>query len=689
VPGTALFTADQAVADLDWNATAKDTVALKYYYQHDPTIAPYAYSSVAGFAQHLDAGSQVFSIGNTQTLKPNLSVSETFGFIREKVYSTIAQPFGPSAIPMAGSSVGIDTFGSGIFPGITIVDPYGNTAAYNTGCPGPISPIANCGAPSPVANAALTIGQGSASQGAFTGVFQNRFMPSATAIWTKGKHTITFGGSYAYTQLNTRDRRTDTGNIGVVDFSQFLLGEVTPYTSNGFVTSAYLQGDANRYYRAGQTGLYLQDKYQVRPNLNVTLGLRYDWNGGLTEKYGRIYNFDPSQYAFDGSEVTSTGFIIAGNNTQYPTKGVSNSTLTGRQWGFAPRLGIAWTPQMFHNKVVVRAGTGFYYDRGELFSYFSPGFAAGVITGGPFGVNQSPPFVNSQLCQAQLPVGYEGYIPTCDSSQVGPGTSGLGGSLAYPWGSNGPQAPPTGNPADIINYLPNVSEIESGDQLFALAVYNRKNKLPYTINNTLDIQWQPRNDLLIQIGYVGNLGRHLVIPVPFNQAQIASPTHPINGQYYSYGYTLQDTSNTFTFIPLPPVNGQSVGSYLSTYEGGNVDMRVPYVGYSSESLSYDAAGISIYNPLQTQVEKRLSHGLQVGFSYTWSHATDEQSGLGLFFNGNNPLDLRSAYGTSDFDRTHVFNFNFSYQLPKFTADSSSIKGRFTNGWALEGVGIYQ
>src|SRR5208337_5121202 len=576
------------------------------------------------------------------------------------------------------------------FPGITIVDPYGNYAGYNTGCANSDTnciPYAN-----PVTNAALTIGQGSASQGAFTGVFQNRFMPSATAIWTKGKHTITLGGSYAYTQLDTRDDRTGTGNIGVVDFSQFLLGQVTPYTSNGFVTTAYLQGDANRYYRAGQTGLYIQDKYALRSNLNVTLGLRYDWNGGLTEKYGRIYNFDPSKYSFDGNEVTSTGFIIAGNNKQFPTKGVSNSTLTGRQWGLAPRLGIAWSPQMFHNKVVVRAGTGLYYDRGELFSYFSPGFAAGVITGGPFGVNQSPPFVNSQLCQS-LTAPYQSYIPTCDPAQVGtaPDITGLGGSLSYPWG-NGPQAPPTGNPANIINYLPTVSEIEEGYQLFAIAVYDRKNKLPYTINNTLDIQWQPRNDLLIQIGYVGNLGRHLVIPVPFNQAQIASPSHPINGQYYSYGYTLQDSSNTFNFIGLPSIPGQpsvSPGNYLATYEGGNVDMRVPYVGYSSESLSYEASGVSMYNALQTHVEKRLSHGLQVGFSYTWSHATDEQSGLGLFYNGNNPLNLRDAYGTSDFDRTHVFNFNFGYQLPKFASDSTSVKGRFIDGWALEGVGIYQ
>jgi hypothetical protein len=672
VPGTALFTANQLVTDLDWNATAKNTVSLKYYYQHDPTIAPYAYSSVAGFAQHLDAGSQVFSINNTQTIKPNLSISETFGFIREKVYSTVSSPFGPS-------SLGINTFGSNIFPGITIVDNFGNSSPANTGCP---NSNPKCTYPAPVANAALTIGEGAASQGAWTGVFQNRFMPSATAIWIKGKHTITFGGSYAYTQLNTRDRRTDSGIIGISDFSQFVQGLVTPYTSDGFVTTAYLQGDANRYWRAGQTGLFIQDKFSIKPNLNITLGLRYDWNGGLTEKYGRVYNFDPSQYSFDGSEVTSTGFLIAGNNKQFPTKGVSNTTLTGRQWGFAPRLGIAWSPEMFHNKVVVRAGTGFYYDRGELFTYLSPGFAAGVITGGPFGVNQAPPFVNSQLCKT-LTSPYQGFIPTCDPTQVGIG-NGTGGSLASPWGDQ-LQAPPTGNPADIINYLPSVSQIENGAQLFALAVYNRKNKLPYSINNTLDIQWQPRNDLMIEAGYVGNLGRHLVIPVPFNQANIASPSHPISGQQYSYGFQVIADPTTFTPAQLP--NGQ--GPYLNTYEGGNIDLRVPYVGYSSESESYNAAGISAYNALQTHVEKRMSHGLQVGFSYTYSHATDEQSALGLFYNGNNPLNLREAYGTADFDRTHVFNVNFIYQLPKFTSDGSSIKSRFTNGWALEGVGVLQ
>ena len=670
IPGTAVFKADQAVSNLDWNARQKDTLSLKYFYQHDPTVAPYAYSSVAGFAQHLDAGSQVASIMNTQMLRPNLTVTETFGFIREKVYSTISQPFGPGAF-------GINTFGSPVFPGITIVDDFGNFAPYNTGF---------------VYNAPLSIGQGSASQGAFTGVFQNRFMPSAAATWTVGKHAVSFGGSYAYTQLNTRDQRTNQGNIGVADFSQFVQGLVTPYTSDGFVTTAYLQGDGNRYLRAGQTGLYIQDRYQIRSNLNVTLGLRYDWNGGFTEKYGRIYNFDPSLYSYDETSgtVTSSGFIVAGNNPDFPTKGVSNSTLTGRQWGFAPRLGVAWSPEMFHNKVVVRAGTGLYYDRGELFTYLSPGFAAGVIAGGPFGFNQAPPFVNSQVCQT-LTSAYQGYIPTCDPANAALGTraspsTGLGGSLSSPWGSI-LQPPPSGNPANILNYLPSASAIEAGAPLFAFADYNRKNKLPYSINNTLDIQWQPRSDLAIQIGYVGNLGRHLVIPVPFNQAQIASPSHPIHGQYYSYGYAVVDSNYNPIALPLLP-NGNSVGNYLETYEGGNIDLRVPYVGYSSESESYTAAGISAYNALQTHIEKRMSHGFHVGFSYTWSHATDEQSALGLFYNGNNPLNLREAYGNSDFDRRHVFNFSFGYEFPKFAQDSS-FAGKVGNGWALEGIGIYQ
>ncbi|HUA16416.1 MAG TPA: TonB-dependent receptor [Verrucomicrobiae bacterium] len=641
----AYFIADKAVANLDYNASTKDTLALKYYYQHDPTTAPFAFSSVEGFSQKLDAGSQVASITNTQAIRPTLSITEVLGFDREKVYSSIGQPFSPQ-------QMGINAFGSGIFPGITIVDDLGNFSPNNSNY---------------VFNAGLNIGSTAASQGAFTGVFQNRLRPSANAIWNHGRHTVTFGGSFSYTQLNARDDRTNMGMVAFTDFSEFLQGLPITYTADGFITTTFLQGDANRYYRSKESSAYVSDKFQLRPNLSVSFGLRFDDHGALTEKNGRIFNFDPADYSYDAASdtITSNGFIVAGNNPNYPTKGVSDSTLTGRQWGLAPRIGLAWSPKMFHDKVVVRTGWGLYYDRGELFTYLSPGFASGVIAGGPFGVNQSPPWVNAQSCS---PYGYS-YCST----------------LENPWGTTlGP--PPSGNPADLV--LPNATTISTGIPLFAFADYNRTNKLPYTMNQTLDIQWQPRRDLAIDIGYVGNLGRHEVVPLPFNQAQIASPTSPIRAgtpfeQDYTYGYSILTDPSTFTPATLP--NGQP---YLQTFEGGNVDLRVPYIGYSSESESYTAAGISAYHALQTHVEKRLSHGLAVGFSYTYSHATDEQSAMGLFYNGNNPLNLRSGYGLSDFDRKHVVNFSYTYELPKFFS-ASSLRGKIADGWAISGLTVIQ
>ena len=656
VPGTAYFRSDQAVANLDWNASAADVLSARYYYQHDPSVAPYAFSSVAGFAEKTDAGSQVLALTNTQQVSSKLSISETFGFVREKAYVTNQQPFTPDQF-------GINSFGSTYFPGITINDILGNTSPNNPG----------------IFNASLNIGAGPSSQGAFTGVFQNRFNPSANAIWSVGKHLVTFGGSFAYTQLNVRDQRTNKGMIESVDLYEFLQGLISPYAN--FLATAYLHGDADRYYHAYQNGVFLQDKYQINPNLSLSVGVRFDYNGGLSEKYGRIFNFDPARYSYDENAgvVTSNGLIVAGNNKQAPTHGVSDSTLTGRQWGLGPRLGVAWSPSALGDKVVVRGGVGLYYDRGELFSYLSPSYAVGLVDSGPFGVNQAPPFVNAQACTA-LTARYQNFFNTCDPN------SPNGGSLSDPFGAVlGPA--PSGNPADITSYLPPAGQIMQGAPLFSLGVYDRTNKLPYMIGTTLGVQWQPRSDLAVELSYVGNLGRHLVIPIPFNQPGIASPSHPIHGQQYTYGYqVLGPPGCTTNCAPITLPNGQ--GQEIYTYEGGNTDLRVPYVGFSAESESFRANGISSYNAFLAHLDKRMSHGLVIGFSYTYSHSLDEQSALGLLYNGNNPLNLRSGYGSSDFDRTHVVNFSYMYQLPRvFLADS--LADKLADGWAVEGVGVLQ
>ena len=683
LPGTSTFTSDQGVADLDWNATPADIISAKYYYQHDPSTSPYAFSNVPGFTEHMDVGSQVASLNNIQTLGSGLSITETLGFIREKAYSTNDQPFTPAQIGMSAA------FGN-YFPGITINDAIGD--AYDS----PTGPLYGLVAPS------LSIGPDAEYQGANTGLFQNRIMPSATAIWVKGRHSLSFGGSWSYTQLNIRDHRTGTGNVATPDFVTYTNNWVTPYSTQNFTATTFLQGDADRYYRSNETGLFAQDKFQLRPNLSITAGIRYDWDGGLTEKYGNLYNFDPSQYSYDsGSDtITSSGFVIAGNNVN-GTKGESKTTLTGRQWGIAPRLGFAWEPSKLHDKFVVRGGTGLYYDRGELFTYLSPGYAAGEISGGPFGSVQNEPFVAQQHCpysssynSANPTYLYLFYIPICGGNGITGTVDNSEYNLATPWGTVRSAPPSNPQASDLANYLPNAGAIINGSQPFTLGVYNPTNKLPYSINFTLSFQYQPRNDLMIEVGYVGNLGRHEVIPVPFNQSVIATqsnPTHPggLAAQSFSYGYTVLDPNTYFPECVNDPTEANcSYGTMLNNFEGGNVDLRVPYIGYSSESESYTAAGVSAYHALESHMEKRLSHGFQAGVSYTYSHATDEQSGMGLFYNGNNPHNLHSGYGSSDFDRTHVLNFTYSYTTPTI-APIHTLQGKALDGWALNGVAIVQ
>jgi hypothetical protein len=613
--GRPSFNGDQAVTNLDWNATKHDVLSAKYFYQHDPTTAPYTNSKTDGFNQHLDSGSHVASLTNALNLTPSINWTQSFGFVREKAYSADDQALTPQ-------QAGINLFGSSFFPGLSI----SNFVGTQNGLP----------------NKSINIGNTSSFNR--TGVFQNRFAPATDIIFTLGRHTLTAGANYSYTQLDIRNRRTESAQLNFTSLPNFLEGNVRN-------NSSLLLGASSRYYRANQVGSYVQDKFRITPTLSLTAGLRYDWDGPLTEKYGNLFNFDPTLYSYNAASdtITNNGFIIAGNNKLFPTPGVSNSTLKGRQWGFAPRLGAAYSPAMFHDKVVIRGGVGLYYDRGELFTYLSPGAGSGIS--GPFGVTQEPPFV----------------IPVAPPK---------GATLSNPFGTTAP-TPPTGNPADFSKYLPNAAQIIGGAQTFPFGSYDINNKLPYTENFAFDVQWQPRNNLAIDLGYVGNRGRHGVIPVPFNQPGIATASNPIHGQTVSYGQQATDTDgNPLTTEPY------------STFDGGNTDLRTPYLGYSINSVTYKAAGVSAYDALQLHVEQRLSHGLQVGFSYTYSHSLDEQSGLGLFYNGNNALNLRDGYASSDFDRTHITNFIYTYDFPKFAIDSTLL-GRFTNGWRLSGITVLQ
>ena len=83
-----------------WTTTSAPTIdwSAKYYFQNDPTGAPFAVSQTLGFPQQLKAGSQVFSLDNTTIVSPNATWEQRFGFIRQIANASTGQPFGPSGL---------------------------------------------------------------------------------------------------------------------------------------------------------------------------------------------------------------------------------------------------------------------------------------------------------------------------------------------------------------------------------------------------------------------------------------------------------------------------------------------------------------------------------------------------------------------------------------------------------------
>jgi hypothetical protein len=619
------------IAAVDYAPSTKDRLSVKYYFQNDPTTNPFgAVGSLLGFPQQLSAGSQVVSIGNTIVLSPSLTWEQHAGFTRLRAYANTQQGFTPS-------SVGISLLGSATFPQFDI-----STS----------DPTISSG-----------LGFGPSTSFGDAGMFQNQWGAGSTLNLLKGKNTISFGGQWDHTQLNVINNNTNTDSLDFATFLTFVEGQVR----NGDAFA----GSADRYYRSDTAGLFVNDNYKVRSNLTVTGGVRWDIDGPLSEKYGRLTSFDPSKYSYTqclingnpgdpgtgtcdpGTDViTNSGLLIAGNNKTAATPGASNSLMRNHQWGFAPRVGVAWSPL---TKLTVRTGYGIYFDRGELFSYLSP--SAGSGFNGPFGVTLAPPFVQ-------------------------PVAAAENANLSVPFGTVTPPPPPV-SAAGFLASLPNLAQTACGfpgcwptGNLFGpflFGGYDIHNKLPYTQNWTLDLQYQISPNWMFEVGYVGNHGTHEVLPIPFNQPRIATPTNPVNGQTSSYGGT-------------SPLNLDSEPVFTNEFSG-NAPIRVPFPGYDMNSVLYEAEGVSNYNALQVQVHKRLSNGFQLTGSYTWSHALDEQSGLGLFFTGNNPLVPKASYASADFDQTHVFLVNYSYTIP--TVVKSNALGQVVNGWIIGGQTVAQ
>jgi hypothetical protein len=130
---------------------------------------------------------------------------------------------------------------------------------------------------------------------------------------------------------------------------------------------------------------------------------------------------------------------------------------------------------------------------------------------------------------------------------------------------------------------------------------------------------------------------------------------------------------------------QQGATFLPQNQGVNVAALRPYLGYGVLRMS-ENAGNSKYNSLQISADRRYSNGLKFGAAYTYGKSTDNGSdNRALVWN---TYDDTNFYGPSNFDRRHVLNFYYIYDLPFFKEQDTLLKN-LAGGWQVSGATFYR
>ncbi len=412
-------------------------------------------------------------------------------------------------------------------------------------------------------------------------------------------------GRYGFTGLMTRVSSTSSG-IGLADF---LLGRAASYTEP--------ERDVTEHLRFGRAEFYAQDTWRVRPNLQLDLGLRYyryrqpyDKNNVLATFLPQLYNpakapvcANVACTAFNTNTFDVTnGFAYAGSNSPYGRRVQLNDT---NDW--APRFGFAWNPNG-NSKMVLRGGYGIYYDQALI----------GIVEQNSF---TTPPFNNSNSPQ---------------------------GTVAAPvlFGNPAPANPATRGNLGTVNATtsPWVTPII---QQWA-------------------ISWQQElsRSALVEIGYAGSAGNHLIRPVDINAP---TPQEIVNA---SRGIAGCDTALNASNNPANCIN-----------------LARPFRGFGAITDRQTSA-TSRYHGLLTSFRLRPTRGIAAQLAYTWSKTlTDSTNDRDAIDVPQLRTDLQLERAVSRLDRTHVFVASYVYEIPTFHSGfASSTFGRYLlSGWEVAGI----
>jgi hypothetical protein len=209
--------------------------------------------------------------------------------------------------------------------------------------------------------------------------------------WIRGRHNLSFGGSYEYSRFDVTNRLNEHGNFTFSGdatgsaMADFLLGRMRTFR----------QGNGRTQEERGKLfGLYVQDSFRATSRLTLNAGIRWEPSLPWHDDYGQQSVFRPDLY-YQG--VRSKMFINAPPGIFFPgDPGVPENGQDGDWTTFAPRVGFAY--DLFGNgKTSIRGGAGVFYN-----SRINAWFNQAMLSETPFSVQvtlTSPigPFSNPYL----------------------------------------------------------------------------------------------------------------------------------------------------------------------------------------------------------------------------------------------------------------------------------------------------
>jgi hypothetical protein len=431
---------------------------------------------------------------------------------------------------------------------------------------------------------------------------------------------------------------TSPGSLGQ-SFASFLLGLPAP--------SSFVANPATYAEQSTTWGLFVHDDWKVNRKLTLNIGLRWEVEGALTERYNRsVKGFDPdfvqpfeaaARTAFNNSQSNPanatpevTNFQVRGGLT-FATDGDRALYNTPKK-NFMPRLGIAY---QIDDKTVLRTGYGIFFGflgqrRGDViqtgFSQNTP-LNVSLDNGLTFIETLSTPFL-------------AGVLPAVGAA-LGPQTN-LGNTITF---------------------------------------FNQNPLSPYMQRWELSIQREVLGKFVAEASYIGNRGTHIEVTRNIN----ATPneflsTSPTRDQA-RIDYLSKAVPNPFA--GLMPLTASS--TFRSTTIARERLLR-PFPHYD-QVLTTTNEGYSWYHSLQLRIDKRFTGGYTVGASYTYSKFMEAIDLL-------TAADPAPAEMISPDDRAHRLTVTGIYELPfgkgkRLLAEGNSVVSKIVSGWQVSGIYTYQ